>query len=84
MRRLLLPAAVLSIFGLCGLFLVPEVKILTEWSPISDGRGDRRKFDRGPSRHSAKHIPGRVPELGKTLGAVYQEWRGDFEGDKFD
>jgi len=30
----------------------------------------------GPSRHPAKHVPGRVPELEKTLGAVYQEWRG--------
>jgi len=59
-----------------GCFLVPEFKILTKKSPISDGRGDRRKFDKGPSRHPAKHVPGRVPELEKTLGAVYQEWRG--------
>ena len=65
-----------SRFGPCGLFLVPEVKILTKRSPISDGRGDRRKFDKGPSRHPAKHFPGRVPELEKKLGAVYQEWRG--------
>jgi len=28
------------------------------------------------SRHPAKHVPGRVPELEETLGAVYQEWRG--------
>ena len=67
---------ILSRFGPCGLFLVPEVKILTKRSPISDGGGDRRKFDKGPSRHPAKHVPGRVPELEKTLGAVYQEWRG--------
>ena len=33
-----------------------------------------------PSRHPAKHVPVRVPELEKTLGAVYQEY---FEGDKF-
>jgi len=65
-------AALLSRFGPCGLFLGPEVEILTKRSPISDGRGDRRKFDTGPSRHPAKH----VPELQKTLGAVYQEWRG--------
>ena len=28
------------------------------------------------SHHPAKHVPGRIPELEKTLGAVYQEWRG--------
>jgi len=68
-------AALLSRFGPCGLFLAPEVEILTKRSPISDGR-DRRKFDTGPSRHPAKHVPGRVPELEKMLGAVFQEWRG--------
>jgi len=76
MRRLLSPSRPSSRFGPCGLFLVPEVEILTEMSPISDGRGDRRKFNTGPSRHPAKHVPGRVTELEKTLGAVYQEWRG--------
>ena len=60
------PAALLSRFGPCGLFLVPEVEILTERLPISDGRGDRRKFNMGPSRRPAKH----VPEMEKTLGAV--------------
>ena len=30
-------------------FLVPEVEILAIRLPISDGRGDRRKFDMGPS-----------------------------------
>jgi len=63
-------AALLSRFGPCGLFLVPEVEILTKRSPISDGRGDRRTFNTVPSRHPAKHVPGRVPELEKT-GAVY-------------
>ena len=53
-------------------FLVPEIEILTKRSPISDGRGDGRKFDTGPSRHPAKYVPGRVPELEKTLGAVYR------------
>jgi len=52
------------------------VAILTERSPISDGRGDGRKFDTGPSRHPAKHVSGRLPEMEKALGAVYQEWRG--------
>jgi len=60
----------------CRLFLVPEVEILTKRSLISDGRGDRRKFNTGPSRHPTKHIPGRVSELEKTFRAVYQEWRG--------
>ena len=69
------PAALLSRFGPCGLFLFPQVKILTKRSPISDGGSERRKFDKGPSRHPAKHVPGRVPELEKTLGAVCQEWR---------
>jgi len=69
-------ATPLSRNGPCGRFLVPEVKILTKRSPISDGRGDRRKFDTGPSCHPAKHVPGRVPELEKTLGAVCQERRG--------
>jgi len=70
------PATLLSRFGPCRLFLVPEVEILTKRSPISDGRGDGRKFDTGPSRHPVKHVPGRIPELEKMLGAVYQEWRG--------
>ena len=63
------------------------VKILTKRSPISDGRGDRRKFDKGPSRHPAKHVPGRVPELEKKK----KSWArcikrgGEYlEGDKFD
>ena len=57
------PAALLSRFGPCELFLVTEVEILTKRSPISDGRGDRRKFDEEPSHHPAKHVPGRAPEL---------------------
>jgi hypothetical protein len=56
-------AALLSRFGPRGLFLVPEIKILTKRSPISDGRGERRKFDTGPSRHPEKQVPGRIPEL---------------------
>ena len=50
------------------LCVVTEVKILTKRSPISDGRGDRRKFDKGPSRYPAKHVSGRVPELEKNVG----------------
>ena len=62
-----------------NMFFVPEVKILTKSSPISDGRGDRRKFDAVSSRRPAKHVPGRVPEMGggrEILVAVYQKWRG--------
>ena len=59
-----------------GLFIVSEVEILTKRSTISDGRGDRRKFDRVSSRRNTKHVPGRVTGTEKTLGAVYQEWRG--------
>jgi hypothetical protein len=66
-------AALLSRFGPCELFLVPEVEILTKRSPISECRGERRTFDTVPSRHPAKHVPGRAPELEKTSGAVYQE-----------
>jgi len=69
-------AALLSRFGSCALFLVPKVEILTKRSPISDSRGDIRKFDMGPACYPAKPVPGRVPELEKMLGAVYQEWRG--------
>ena len=67
------PAALLSRFGSCGLFLVPEVEILTKRPPISDGRRGRRKFDTGPLRCPTKHLPGRSPEMEKTLGEVYQE-----------
>ena len=63
------PAALLSRFGPCGLFLVPEVEILTKRSPNSDGRGDRRKFDAGPLRQWERCVKG---------GGEY------FEGDKFD
>jgi len=69
-------STLLSRFGPCRLFLVPEVEILTKRLPISDGRGDRRKFDTGPSCDPANHITGCIPELEKTLGVVYQEWRG--------
>jgi len=52
------------------------VGILNKRSPISDGRGDRKKFDTGPLCCPAKHVPGHIPEMEKTLGAVYQERRG--------
>jgi len=73
MRRLLSPShPTLQIWPL-RIFLVPEVEILVKSSPISDGRGGRRKFDTGPSRRPAKHVPGRIPELEKTLVVLYQE-----------
>ena len=69
-------AALLSRFGPYGLFLVPEVEILTERSLISGGRGDIRKFDMGPLHHPAKHVPGRVPELKKNVGNVTSRTEG--------
>jgi len=66
--------ALLSRFGPCGHLLVPEVEILPK--RISDGRGDRRKFDTGPSRHPAKHVPGRVPELEKNIGSGVSRVKG--------
>jgi len=70
MRRLLSPSRPILQIGPCRLFLVPEVEIRVKMSPISDGRGDRRKFDPGPSRRPAIHVPGRVSEMEKTLGVV--------------
>jgi len=54
-------------------FWNPKVEVHPKRSPISDDRGDKRKFTTGPSRNPAKHVPGHVPELEKTLGAVYQQ-----------
>ena len=84
MKRLLFPSLPTLQIWLLRTFSVPTVAILTERSPISDDRRDTRKLDTGPSRHPTKQIPGRVPELEKTLGAVYQEGGEYFEGDKFD
>jgi hypothetical protein len=50
-------------------FFVPEVEIHSERSLISD---DRRKFTMGPTRYPINYIP----ELEKTLEAVYRQWRG--------
>jgi hypothetical protein len=72
-RRLSCPSPpTLQIWHL-RIFPVPKVEVHHKRSPISDGRGDKRKFATGPSRHPAKHVPGRVPELEETLGAVYQQ-----------
>jgi hypothetical protein len=49
-------------------FLVPEVEINSERSPISDGRRDRRNVATGTTRYPAK----RVPEPGRKLEAVYR------------
>ena len=64
-------------------FLASEVKIFTKRSPISDGRGDRRKFAKWPSRHPSKHFPGRVPELENCWERCIKSWGEYFEGDKF-
>jgi hypothetical protein len=55
---------------------VPEVEIHSERLLISDGRRERRKFAMGLMRYPSKCIPGCVPELEKTLEAVYRQWRG--------
>jgi len=55
-------------------FPVPKVEVHPKRSPISDDRGDKRKFATRPSLNPANHVPGRVSELQKkTLGAVYQQ-----------
>jgi len=86
MRRLLSPSRPALQIWPCGPFLVPEVEILTKRSPISDGRGDRRKFDKGPSRRPAKHVPGRIPEMGgeKRWERCIKSGGEYCEGDKFD
>jgi hypothetical protein len=66
------PTALLSRFGPCGLVFVPEVEIRPERSLISDDRRDRRNFTMGPAHYPTK----RILELEKTLGAVYEQWRG--------
>ena len=71
----------LSRFDPCGLFLVPEFEILTKRSPISDGRGDRRKFDTGPSCHPAKHA---FHNWKKSWKRCIKSGGEYFEGDKFD
>jgi hypothetical protein len=64
-----IPTALLSIFGLCRLFFVPEVESHSERSLISDNRRDRRKFAMGPTRYPAKHVSGCVPELEINVGS---------------
>jgi len=66
---IVVPQALLSRFDPCGIFPVPKVEVHPKRSAISNDRGDKRKFATGPSRNPAKH----VPELEKTLGAVYQQ-----------
>jgi hypothetical protein len=55
---------------------VPEFEIHSEMSPISDDRRDRRNIATGPTRYLVKRVPGRIPELGGTLGALNKQWRG--------
>ena len=80
MRRLLFPSRPALQIWPCGLLLVPEVEILTKRSPISDGRGDRRKLDTGPSRRPAKKFQNWKKRCERCIesGGEY------FEGDNFD
>ena len=65
-------------------FFVSEVEILTKRSLISDGRGDRRKFDTGPSWRPAKHVLGRVSGIKKGLERCIKSGGEYFKGEKFD
>ena len=49
--------------------------ILTKRLAISDGRGDRRKFDTGPSRRPAKH----VFSISGTRPDAFQKWKKRWE-----
>jgi len=61
------------------------VEILTESSPISEGRVDRRKFDTGPSRRPSKHVPESLPEIKKNpWERCIKNGEEYFEGDRFD
>jgi len=52
-------------------FLIPKWKSSLKGLRISDSRGNRRKFEMGPSRCPTKHVPGHVPEMEKMLEAAY-------------
>jgi len=78
------PAAFLSRFGSCGLSLVSEVEILTKRTPISDGRGDKRKFDTGPSRHTANTSQDAFQNWKKRWERCFKSGGEYFSGDKFD
>jgi transposase len=43
---------------------------------ISIGRGDKGTFTGGPTHNPKIGLPGLLPEVEKTLGAVYQQPRG--------
>ena len=62
-------AALLSRFGPCGHFLVPEFEILTKRSPISDGRGDRRKIRHRTFVLSRKTRSRTRSRTGKNVGS---------------
>jgi len=49
--------------GPCGHFFLPKVEMLTERLPISDGTGERIKFNTGPSHRPTRHVPRRVQEM---------------------
>ena len=85
MRRLLSPSRpTVQIWPLPTFVFVSEVEILTKRSLISDGRGDRRKFDTGPSWRPAKHVLGRVSGIKKGLERCIKSGGEYFKGEKFD
>jgi hypothetical protein len=40
------------------------------------GQGDKGKFAGGPTRYPENRLPGLLPEVEKTLGAVCRQPRG--------
>ena len=57
-----------SLYIVHTLALTSPLYLIIRLIPISASKGDRRKYDKGPSRLPAKHVPGRVPELEKNVG----------------
>jgi hypothetical protein len=51
-------------------------KSLTVYFWVSNIRGDKRKIAGGPMRDPEKRLPGLLPEVEKTLGAVYEQPMG--------
>jgi hypothetical protein len=55
----------------CKLFPIPQVEIHLEKTKICHRRGDKRKFAEGPESNTETSVPGLLPKLEETLGAVY-------------
>jgi len=60
------------------------MEILTKNSPISYDRGDRRKFDTGPSGRPANTLQDKFQKCKKSWERCVKSGGEYFEGDKFD